>query len=176
MSLTFEQLREANTKRLQVFKNRKGEIAHSKADGSDWTPAQWLGAVVGELGEYANFRKKFERGDIDESQFKIEAANELADVVIYLDILAKQLGIDLGKATTLKFNEVSMRVGCTVLLSIIDQLSADEKWESADDVPVDGIYQVIGTAPFNGSAWTTVYVTHWRSLPPPSPVAKGAEA
>ena len=36
-------------------------------------------------------------------------ALELADVVIYADLLAERLGIDLGAAVRTKFNEVSDR-------------------------------------------------------------------
>lgn len=108
--LTFNTLRTANTARLPTFKNSKGEPAHSMPDGSDWSPAQWLQAVTGELGEYANIRKKFERGDINEEEFMTLAKAELADVVTYLDILAFRLGIDLGKATIEKFNFISDRV------------------------------------------------------------------
>ena len=71
---------------------------------------------MGELGEYANIRKKFERGDITEEEFQVEAAKELADVQIYLDILAFRLGIDLGSAVKRKFNEVSKRVGSPILI------------------------------------------------------------
>lgn len=108
--LTFNVLREANMKRLPTFKNSKGEPAHIYPDGSDWSPAQWLQAVCGELGEYANVRKKFERGDIDEQEFKKLATAELADVVTYLDLLSFRLGIDLGAAVIEKFNFISNRV------------------------------------------------------------------
>lgn len=108
--LTFNTLRSANKARLPTFKNKHGLPAHSEPDGSDWSPAQWLQAMVGELGEYANFRKKFERGDITEAEFQEAAAKELADVQIYLDLLAFRLGIYLGRATLEKFNEVSLRV------------------------------------------------------------------
>lgn len=118
--LTFNTLRGGNLARLPQFKNKHGELAHSKPDGSDWSPAQWLQAVTGELGEYANLRKKFERGDLTAEEFKAQAASELADVVTYLDILAFQLGIDLGRATMDKFNEVSVRVGSTVRLAADD--------------------------------------------------------
>jgi NTP pyrophosphatase (non-canonical NTP hydrolase) len=101
---------------LPQFKNRHGGLAHKVADGSDWSPAQWLQALVGELGEYANVRKKFERGDFNAVEFKREARKELADVQIYLDLLAYQLQINLGDATIDKFNEVSQRVGCSVFL------------------------------------------------------------
>lgn len=122
--LTFNTLRAANKKRLPQFKNKHGGLAHSKADGSDWSPAQWLQAVVGELGEYANERKKFERGDLTLEEFMLKASEELADVQTYLDILAQRcldtseqadlVGIDLGKATIDKFNKVSKRVGSNV--------------------------------------------------------------
>ena len=128
--LTFNALRGANTARLPQFKNSKGEQAHSKPDGSDWSPAQWLQAVLGELGEYANKRKKFERGDITAEEFAIEASKELADVQTYLDILAMRCldtqdaphphGINLGEATIDKFNEVSIRVGSDVRLAADD--------------------------------------------------------
>jgi NTP pyrophosphatase (non-canonical NTP hydrolase) len=124
--LTFDQLRNANRLRISQFKNSRGGLAHTMYDGSDWSPAQWLQAVVGELGEYANFRKKFERGDIDLSEFQIHAGKELADVQIYLDILAMRCldtpfgatynGVDLGQATIHKFNERSCRIGCGVSL------------------------------------------------------------
>lgn len=115
--LTFNVLRRANALRLPQFKNSKGEQAHAKSDGSDWTPAQWLQAVVGELGEYANVRKKFERGDINNEEFLRQARKELADVQVYLDLLALQLDIDLGQATIDKFNEVSKRVGSTIFIN-----------------------------------------------------------
>ena len=113
-SLNFYQLRVANEKRLPEFKNAKGETAHAMADGSDWSPADWLTAVVGELGEYANNMKKVKRGDFSLNEARQKIAHELADVVIYLDILAKQLDIDLGAAIVEKFNIVSERVGSSV--------------------------------------------------------------
>ena len=112
--LTFNTLRNANVARLPTFKNKHGQPAHSEPDGSDWSPAQWLQAVTGELGEYANIRKKFERGDLTEQEFYNLAADELADVVTYLDILAFRLGIDLGRATIDKFNRISVRVDSPV--------------------------------------------------------------
>lgn len=127
--LTFAVLRAANRARIPQFKDCHGRTAHGAVDGSDWSPAQWLQAVVGELGEYANIRKKFERGDLTFEQYAPMAAKELADVQIYLDLLAQRAldydvpqgarmvhpdGIDLGAAVVAKFNEVSVRVGATV--------------------------------------------------------------
>lgn len=128
--LTFNSLRGANKARLPEFKNKHGELAHSQPDGSDWSPSQWLQAVIGELGEYANLRKKYERGDLTAEEFAVEAAKELADVQTYLDILAQRCldtataahpkGVNLGKATMDKFNEVSERVGSRVRLAADD--------------------------------------------------------
>jgi len=114
--LTFNTLRGANTARLPQFKNRKGEPAHSMPDGSDWCLAQWCNAVTGELGEAANLIKKIERGDMSLDEARPELAKEFADIVTYLDILSMRAGVDLGKATTDKFNEVSQRVGSDVYI------------------------------------------------------------
>jgi hypothetical protein len=133
--LSFAALRGANTARLPQFKNKHGGLAHSEPDGSDWSPAQWLQAMVGELGEFANIRKKFERGDLSRDEYELAARKELADVQIYLDILAMRAldgvfcgrvtethptGVDLGRAVIEKFNEVSVRVDSNVRLEADD--------------------------------------------------------
>lgn len=117
MSLSYNTLRAANMKRLPQFKNAKGELAHSEPDGSDWSPAEWLQAVVGELGELANMLKKVKRGDYDFETGRAEIAKEFADVAIYLDLFAYQFRIDLGEAVREKFNEVSRRVDVPVFIS-----------------------------------------------------------
>jgi len=88
--LTFNALRGANQARLPQFKNKHKKPAHAKVDGSDWNPAQWLQAVVGELGEYARARIEFELGSISFAVYQSRAAKELADVQTYLDILAQR--------------------------------------------------------------------------------------
>lgn len=117
-NLSFDQLRQANTARLPQFKNSKGGAAHSMPDGSDWSLGEWANAVLGELGEAANIIKKVRRGDMTMDQARPHLAKELADVVTYLDILAMRSGVDLGDATVDKFNEVSIRVGSDVFISI----------------------------------------------------------
>jgi len=114
--LTFNVLREANMRRLPQFKNAKGEPAHDKEDGSDWSLNDWLTAVTGELGEAANLLKKVRRGDFTIDQARPELADELADVATYLDILANQCGINLGQSTIEKFNRVSDRVGSNIFI------------------------------------------------------------
>lgn len=118
--LTFNTLRGGNKARLPQFLNAKGERAHFKADGSDWSLNDWLTAVVGELGEAANILKKVRRGDFELEEARQDLADEFADVVTYLDILANQCGIDLGAATIEKFNRVSERVGSTVYIDADD--------------------------------------------------------
>lgn len=90
--LTFGALRVANTLRLPQFKNKAGELAHARADGSDWSPAEWFCAVLGELGEAARVRLDFEQGTtyMDDASFVADMGRELADVQTYLDILAKR--------------------------------------------------------------------------------------
>lgn len=117
--LTFRTLRAGNLKRLPLFRDAKGRVCHVE-DGSDWSPASWLQAVVGELGEYANIRKKIERGDLTLEEARPDLADELADVVIYLDILAAQLGIELGDAVMSKWNRTSEKVGVPIYIDAED--------------------------------------------------------
>jgi NTP pyrophosphatase (non-canonical NTP hydrolase) len=118
--LTFRTLRDGNVKRLPLFKRKDGKPAHMKVDGSDWSPASWLQAVIGELGEYANLRKKVERGDFTLAQAKKKLASELADVVIYLDLLAEQLGINLGDAVMETWNAKAEELGIPMRLDAED--------------------------------------------------------
>ena len=92
-----------------------------------WPPASWLQAVVGELGEYANLRKKVERGDVTMEEARPMLADELADVVIYLDILAAQLGVDLGEAVMSKWNRTSEKVGAPLCIDAEDWHYTDAK-------------------------------------------------
>jgi NTP pyrophosphatase (non-canonical NTP hydrolase) len=116
MGLTFEDLRQANLKRLPLFKNRHGKKAHSKDDGSDWPLDAWSNALAGEVGEAANIIKKMRRGDLDAMNDKSLLADELADVAIYLDLLAFRADINLAEAVRKKFNRKSDEVGCDVKL------------------------------------------------------------
>lgn len=116
-ALTFRMLRGANCARLPLFKNGKGERAHSKPDGSDWSNAQWLQALVGEVGELANLMKKIDRRDFEQRRVQYDLESELADIMIYLDLLAMRLGVDLDSAVIAKFNAVSNRVCVGVRLT-----------------------------------------------------------
>lgn len=117
--LTFRTLRDANQKRLPLFRDAKGRVCHGP-DAVPWTPAQWLQAVVGELGEYANLHKKVERGDFTIEEKRSELGDELADVVIYLDLLATSLGVNLGSAVMAKWNRTSEKVGAPIYIDAED--------------------------------------------------------
>ena len=99
MALSFEQLRRVNVARCE-------EIFHLELDS--WSPNDWMTAVAGEVGEAANLLKKRHRG---EEVSTVAIGHELADTVIYLDLLAARLGIDLAAAVRQKFNVVSERKG-----------------------------------------------------------------
>jgi len=105
VGLTFRRLNAANLKRVSAF-------LHSP-DLSDWSIAEWTNALCGEAGEAANIAKKILRkdgGDANFTALKDALAKELADTVIYADLCASRLGIDLGQAVRQKFNEVTDRL------------------------------------------------------------------
>ena len=79
----------------------------------DWSETDWACAAAGEMGELCNLIKKRRRGD---DIANVEVADEMADVVIYIDLLASRIGIDLSEAVRRKFNEVSARRRCDIRL------------------------------------------------------------
>jgi NTP pyrophosphatase (non-canonical NTP hydrolase) len=108
-SLTFERLAFSNLQRC-------GEAFHPI---DDWTPTDWATAAAGELGEACNKIKKARRTNYANlaNLFELnEIAFELADAVIYIDLLATRLSIDLGEAIRTKFNITSVNVGSSVKL------------------------------------------------------------
>lgn len=101
--ITFNDLSNANARRCNESFNPV----------EAWSPCDWMTAACGELGEAANLIKKRRRGeDIDTEAI----AHELADAVIYIDLLAARLGISLSRAVREKFNIVSARIGSDVVL------------------------------------------------------------
>jgi NTP pyrophosphatase (non-canonical NTP hydrolase) len=120
MGLTFDQLRAANVARCE-----------GSFHGIDrWSPSDWMTAVVGEIGEAANLVKKLRRLETAPDTHRPEdggtvamtakLATEIADAVIYLDLFAARMGIDLGYVVSRKFNVVSDRVGSSVRLTGAD--------------------------------------------------------
>lgn len=81
----------------------------------EWSTADWSNAMCGEAGELANVVKKLRRhecglannGDPTPDELREKAADEIADVFLYLNLLAEKLGIDMPAAIVDKFNRVS---------------------------------------------------------------------
>lgn len=108
----FGALREANVRRC-------GEVFHPL---ESWSLTDWACAAAGEMGEACNVVKKIRRLHSQRAQEtkpsqktlgELEAAlaEELADVVIYVDLLAARADINLVEAVRAKFNKVSIERG-----------------------------------------------------------------
>lgn len=137
--LTFKELRTANVKRCNTAFSTKDSGLE------DWSPTDWACAMAGETGEAAeeltlavlslmvtakankpcDTVKKLKRLDTADSnidsaekrnELKIKIGKELADMLIYADLLAARLDIDLGDAVVQKFNEVSDKRGSNIKL------------------------------------------------------------
>lgn len=108
--LGFEELHVVNATRCERW---------HPPSSTPWTSADWSNALCGEAGELANVVKKIRRhetgavnqGDPAMRELREMAAMELADVVIYADLVARHLQINLGEAIKLKFNKVSVKYG-----------------------------------------------------------------
>jgi NTP pyrophosphatase (non-canonical NTP hydrolase) len=105
MDVTLGQIRAARKKQQPYFKG-----------SADWRLSDWVVALAGEVGEAANIVKKINRGDFTLDEKRKDLADELADVLIYLDAVAAAAGIDMAEAVTRKFNIVSARVASPVRL------------------------------------------------------------
>jgi NTP pyrophosphatase (non-canonical NTP hydrolase) len=96
--LTFNHLKMVNEHRARI----------SFPQCEKWGLGDWGCALAGEVGEACNKIKKLRRGETISNE---DIADELADAVIYADLICTQLGVTLGEAVARKFNEVSDRVG-----------------------------------------------------------------
>lgn len=85
-----------------------------------WSISDWFLAVLGELGEAANVAKKLNRirdGIPGNAQYETEdylkekLAEEIADTLIYLDLLAQRCGLDLEIIRNDKFLKTSKKIG-----------------------------------------------------------------
>lgn len=108
-TISFADLRAANISRCAKWHPR---------GLSEWSLSDWFTATMGELGEAANVAKKLNRerdgiagNSQTEDELRADLADEIADVAIYLDILAASEGIDLAAAIVDKFNRTSLKVG-----------------------------------------------------------------
>ncbi len=113
--MNLSELRAANVERCE-------QVFHPLLS---WSPTDWACAMAGEAGEACNEVKKLRRmadgtNTAKDPQTESEAVaaigQELADTIIYADLLAARLGIDLSAAIRDKFNEVSRRMNSTVMI------------------------------------------------------------
>ncbi|EEE43363.1 MazG-like family protein [Roseibium alexandrii] len=110
--MKFSDLREANITRQKEWPgNDQADIAFRGLE------------VAGEFGEVAEALKKYLRGTrgIKGSTADLQdVADEMADAIIALDLLADQMGIDLGAAVAQKFNRTSKKYGLVTRLPASD--------------------------------------------------------
>ena len=112
--LTFIKLKKINRERCE-------EYLHPL---NSWLPSQWSNAIAGEVGETCNLTKKLDRlldpsmkinmnkpQDLNKSNLIERIKQELGDVVIYADLLATRLGLDLGDCVKESFNNKSHELG-----------------------------------------------------------------
>ncbi len=121
MNLSFDELKAVNRLRC--------ETAFHSVDA--WAPWEWSNAMAGECGEACNITKKMNRiwpanqfkqnwnKPEDQRMAELEAhlADELADVVIYADLLATRIGRSLGECVREKFNAKSDEIGSPIKLT-----------------------------------------------------------
>lgn len=108
--------------RLRLENIKRCRRWHGDAGVNSWLPEQWSNAAAGEMGEVCNAVKKLCRltqksphagnnnpESIEEATAAI--ASEIGDTIVYLDLLAARLGIDLEESIKNTFNRVSKREG-----------------------------------------------------------------
>lgn len=85
-----------------------------------WSASDWACAMAGEAGEICNAVKKLNRieGGIQQAKGPqtyeeaiADVAKEIGDTFLYLDLLARRLGINFPRAIADTFNRVSEREG-----------------------------------------------------------------
>lgn len=116
--MTFDELKKANTERCEIAFHPTNQ----------WRPSQWTNAMAGECGEACNITKKMDRiwpsdqyiknwnkpEDQRMEELEEKLAKEIADVVIYADLLATRIGRNLGDLVKQKFNEKSDEIGSLI--------------------------------------------------------------
>jgi hypothetical protein len=91
----------------------------------EWRPSQWSNAMAGECGEACNLTKKMDRiapdsrvkiqmnkvGETDMFDLIQMLSLELGDVIIYADLLATRVGLNLEDCVRDAFNNKSKSLG-----------------------------------------------------------------
>lgn len=81
-----------------------------------WSLSDWATAAAGEMGEACNVIKKMNRvrdglvgNKESEKELQEQLGQEIADTVIYLNLLSTRAGLNFGEIIRNKFNAVSIR-------------------------------------------------------------------
>lgn len=125
--LDFDAVTETNRSRCERWHpGFPTDDASSEMNPLPWSGADWSNAVCGEAGEMANIVKKLRRLEThvrggpgmaevppenDQDDLMEALADEIADVFLYLDLLAVYYDIDLPAAIVDKFNRKSEEQG-----------------------------------------------------------------
>lgn len=119
--MTFEEFSEVNRRRCESPDGFNHAIA-------SWSLSDWMTATTGELGEAANIAKKLNRvrdgvpGNKEtEPELRAALKDEVADVFIYLDLLAQSQGFSLADAVCAKFDRTSEKIGYPYRLTANEQ-------------------------------------------------------
>ena len=122
LPLTFQNLQTANRERSNAVWPQCNE----------WDLNDWMLALVGEVGELINEIKHLkliqtdsnfiglsakidQQRQIDDT--KLKARRELADIIIYADLFAQALDVELAAVIIEKFNHTSQKVGSDIRLT-----------------------------------------------------------
>lgn len=112
--MTFSMFSKINRSRCESHQGFSLELG-------SWSLSDWMTDVTGELGEAANLAKKLNRvrdgipgNTLSESELRAELKDEIADMFIYLDLIAQSQGFDLESAVIAKFNKTSAKIGYPV--------------------------------------------------------------
>jgi NTP pyrophosphatase (non-canonical NTP hydrolase) len=126
--MSFQGLRKANKSRCKRW--HKGGL-------EEWSVTDWATAMMGEAGEMCNAIKKLRRIETDalninepgrqftDRKTAVESiAKEMGDTLIYMDLLAQRLGVDLEKSIIEVFNQKSKEYGFPERL--VEPIGSDE--------------------------------------------------
>lgn len=114
--LTWGEIEHASVERCKLW--------HPGYPNDHWSIADWSNAIAGEAGELANKVKKMRRLETGTEisnpakyeRLRAKVAKEIADVILYVPLLAHKLDINVPEAVVCKFNEKSVEQGFTISL------------------------------------------------------------
>lgn len=115
--LKFDDLQAANKLRAAHFRPKgSSSLSHPNGDLSNWSIGEWTNALAGEVGEACNISKKIVRGDFDSnSELGLGMLlNEIADVIIYADLICSYLNRSTAIIVANKFNEKSEEINSPI--------------------------------------------------------------